>query len=95
MYVENDISIIELCLESFTAQVNHEITTEAGPIEYECLCGEVTVPELDILSSTMSDYVNFFARLNAVVNYGTPTVVKKLIYEPDKIKKTLIVVRWS
>jgi len=93
MYIDNDINIVEMQLESFTAQVNHEITTETRPIEYDCLCGEDTTAELDILSSTMVDYVNFFARLNAVVDYGTPTVVKKLAYEPDKITKTLIVVR--
>lgn len=94
MYIDNDIRIVEMQLETFTAQVNHEITTETRPIEYMCLCGEDTTPELDILSSTMVDYVNFFARLHAVVDYGTPTVVKKVIYEPDNIEKTLIVVRW-
>nr|DAE45676.1 MAG TPA: hypothetical protein [Bacteriophage sp.] len=94
MYIDNDISVIEMELKSFTEQVNHEITTETKPIEYVCLCGEDTTAELNIVSSTMCDYVNFFARLHAVVDYGTPTVIKKLVYEPDKIEKTLIVVRW-
>ena len=95
MYIDNDISIIEMELETFTEQVNHEITVDnIKPIDYECLCGEDTTAELDIISSTMIDYVNFFARLRAVVDYGTPTVVKKLVYGPDKIEKTLIVVRW-
>lgn len=93
MYIDNDIRIVEMKLESFTAQVNYEITTETRPIEYEALCGEDTTPELDILSSTMIDYVNFFARLNAATQYGEPTVVKKLVYKANRITKTLIVVR--
>lgn len=95
MYIDNDIRIVEMQIETFTEQMNHEITTETKPIVYECLCGEDTTAELDINLSTMADYVNFFARLRSVVDYGTPTVVKKVVYEPDdKIKKTLIVVQW-
>lgn len=44
MYIDNDIRIVEMKLESFTAQVNYEITTETRPIEYEALCGEDTTP---------------------------------------------------
>lgn len=94
MYIENDISIVEMELETFTAQVNNEITTETRPIVYECLCGEDTTAELDLAESSMIDYVNFFDRLRAVVDYHTPTVVKKLVYEPGKVVKTLIVVSW-
>lgn len=94
MYIENNISIVEMELETFTAQVNLEITTETRPIEYVCLCGEDTTAELDLTESSMLDYVNFFDRLRAVVDYSTPTLVKKLVYEPDKVAKTLIVVEW-
>lgn len=95
MYIDNDIRIVEMELESFTEQVNHEITTEMKPIVYECLCGEDTTAELDILCSTMVDYVNFFARLRSVLDYHTPTLVKKVFYEPDgKVTKTLVVVQW-
>lgn len=94
MYIENDISIVEMEFESFTAQVNHEITTETRPIEYDCLCGEDTTAVLDLAEGSMIDYVNFFARLRAVLDYHTPTVVKKVVYEPGKVVKTLIVVEW-
>ena len=95
MFIDNDIRIVEMELESFTEQVNHEITTERRPIYYECLCGEDTTAELDILSSTMVDYVNFFARLRAVLDYHTPTLAKKVVYEPDgKVTRTLVVVQW-
>lgn len=93
MFIDDDIRIVETRLLSFTEQVNREIINETRDIEYECLCGEDTTTKLDILSSTMIDYVNFFSKLNSAVQYGEPAVVKKVIYEPDLITKTLLVVR--
>lgn len=93
MFIDDDVRIVEMRLLSFTEQVNREIINETRDIGYECLCGEDTTTKLDILSSTMIDYVKFFSKLNSAVQYGEPAVVKKVIYEPDIITKTLIVVR--
>lgn len=93
MYIENNIRIVEMRLESFTAEVNHEITVDnLKPIDYECLCGEVSTQELHIPDGTMCDYVNFFTAINAAIDYGEPVIVKKLVYKPDTIEKALLVV---
>lgn len=93
VYVENNIDIVEMQFASFNMQVEHEITTEAAkPIDYECLCGKDTTQDLDLPDGSIADYIKFFDAIRSLIYHGKPAIVKKVVYEPKKIKKTLIVV---